>query len=351
LGGDEFALLLPSGHEDALDDMPERVVAAFRKPVIVGEDRFAVTVSMGITLGHGGSAGTELLKQADMALYQAKDAGRNCVRAFDSGLQQRALARLEVAREVLGRHAEDAVEILLQPQVPIAAATGEPRYEVLARWRTSDGRLLLPLDFIDAARQNGLLRAVTTAVLKRTVALLREAPSTGSAPVLSVNVSAADLEARWFARTLLDELDDAGVSPMRLELEITENLLLRMTESVRESLRQLTAGGIRIALDDFGSGFSSMASLRELDIATIKIDRGFVRGVTGAQDRRLVAGMIAMAHSLGKVVVAEGVERITELEVLRRLGCDWGQGFLWSEPLPPEQALSGGWQPVRRGSG
>ncbi len=349
LGGDEFALLLPAGHEDALDAMPERVVAAFRTPILVGDDRFSVTVSMGITLGHGGSSGTELLKQADMALYQAKDAGRNCVRAFDSGLQQRALARLEVARDVLGRRAEDAVEILLQPQVPIAAANGDPRYEVLARWRTSDGRLLLPQDFIDAARQNGLLRAVTTAVLRRAIALLRNTPAGASQPTLAVNLSAADLEARWFARGLLDELDDAGVSPARLELEISEGLLLRMTESVRESLRLLTAGGIRIALDDFGSGFSSMASLRELDIATIKIDRGFVRNITGAQDQRLVAGMIAMAHSLGKVVVAEGVERITELDALRRLGCDWGQGYLWSKPLPPEQALSGGWQPKSSG--
>jgi diguanylate cyclase (GGDEF)-like protein len=346
LGGDEFAVLLPAGHEDALDAMPKRVVEIFRKPTIVGEDRFAVTVSMGITLGHGGSVGSELLKQADMALYQAKGAGRNCVRAFDSGLQQRALARLEVARDVLGRSPDAAVEILLQPQIPIAAADGRPRFEVLARWRTADGRLLQPLDFIDAAQQNGLMRAVTTAVLQRTVEVLRTHTGDDAAgPVLAVNLSATDLEARWFARSLLQELADARVAPGRLELEIGASVLMRITPSVRESLRQLAGGGIRVALDDFGSGLSSMAHLRELAIDTFKIDPAFIRRVTNEQDRRLVAGMVAMAHSLGKIVVAEGVERTAELEILSRLGCDWGQGYLWSEPLPPEEALAGGRRP------
>ena len=349
LGGDEFALLLPNGHEDALDAMPERVVRAFHAPIVVGEDRFAVTVSMGITLGHGGSTGTELLKQADMALYQAKGAGRNCVRAFDTGLQQRALARLEIARDVLSREPDAAVEILLQPQTPITAASGAPRFEVLARWRTADDRLLLPMDFIEAAQQHGLIRAVTEAVIGRTVALLRATASPdGTGPLLSVNVTGADLEARWFARALLDHLHTAGVAPQRLELEVAEPVLMRATPSVQESLRQLAAGGIRIALDDFGSGLSSLAQLRELAIDTFKIDAGFVHGVTGEHDRRVVSGMIAMAHSLGKIAVAEGVERVAELETLRRLGCDWGQGYLWSEPLPPEQALSGDWRPAVR---
>jgi photoactive yellow protein len=344
LGGDEFAVLVPPGHEDALDAIPERVVDAFRQPIVVGEDRFAVTLSMGITLGHGGSAGTDLLKQADMALYQAKGAGRNCVRAFDSGLQQRALARLEVSREVLGRTPENAVEILLQPQVPIAAGGGVSRYEVLARWRTADGRLLQPLEFIDAAQRNGLMRAVTTAVINRTVALLRASTDSGS--VLAVNLSAEDLEARWFARSVLQELADAGVAPERLELEIAESVLMRMTPSVRESLRQLTDGGTRMALDNFGSSFSSMTHLRELAIDSVKIDRGFIRGVTAERDRRMVAGMVAMAHALGKIAIAEGVERVAELETLRGIGCDWGQGYLWSEPLTPEQALAGHWKPV-----
>ncbi len=349
LGGDEFALLLPTGHEDALDAMPQRVVEAFRRPIVAGEDRFSVTVSMGITLGHGSSAGTDLLKQADMALYQAKGAGRNCVRAFDSGLQQRALARLEVAREVVGSNPKDAVEIRLQPLVPIAAAGGAPRYEVLARWRTADGRLLQPLDFIDAAQQNGLIRAVTTAVMHQTVALLQAEPGAGDpGPVLSVNVGAADLGARWFARALLDQLQGASVAPSRLVLEVAESVLMRTTPSMRQSLHQLAEGGIRIALDDFGSGMSSLAQLRELALDTFKIDRCFIRGVTAERDRRLVAGMLAMAHSLGKNVVAEGVERVAELETLRRLGCDWGQGYLWSEPLPPEAALHGHWRPAAR---
>ncbi len=346
LGGDEFALLLPAGYDDALDAMPQRVVEAFREPIIVGEDCFAVTVSLGITLGHGGSSESDLLKQADMALYQAKDSGRNCVRAFDSDLQQRALARLEITREILGRDPHDAVEILLQPQVPIAARAHAPRFEVLARWRTADETLLLPGDFIESARQSGLMREVTETVIAKAIALLRRRlESTNGAPmILAVNVAPSDLEARWFTRNLVRQLDEAGVPRSHLELELNESMLMHMTPSVRESLRQITAAGIPIAIDNFGSSFSSMGHLRELSIATLKIDRNLVRAVANDQDRRLVAGIIAMAHAIGKTTIAEGVERATELELLRRLDCDWGQGFLWSRPLPPDEVLEGQWR-------
>jgi photoactive yellow protein len=346
LGGDEFALLLPAGVDDALDVMPQRVIEAFREPIIDGEDRFSVTASMGVTLGTGCSLESDLLKQADMALYKAKEGGRNCVRGFDSGLQQRALAHLEITREILSRRPDEAVEIWLQPQVPIIVPNATPRFEVLARWRTLAGHRLLPNDFMGAARQNGVMRDITEAVIRQAIDVLRRRLDDGVAMVLSVNLAAADLEARWFARNLIKQLDDAGVPRSMLEVEINERLLLRMTPSVRESLRQLTSAGVPLALDNFGSSFSSMGFLRELAVTTLKVDRGLVRGVVDEPDRRLVGGIIALARSLGKTTVAEGVERESELEILRHLGCDWGQGFLWSEPLPPEEAISGRWQPV-----
>jgi EAL domain-containing protein (putative c-di-GMP-specific phosphodiesterase class I) len=242
---------------------------------------------------------------------------------------------------VLGRSPMDAVEILLQPQIAIAAHAGMPHFEVLARWRTEDGRLIMPGDFIPAAERNGLIGAVTAAVLRRAIRLLRRRlEQHGTEIRLAINVSAADLEARGFARRLLEDLHAADVPPDLIEIEITESMLLRMTPSVKSTLHILDRGGIQLSLDDFGTGFSSMAYLRELPIANLKIDREFIRGIESERDRNLVAGMIAMAHSIGKEVIAEGIETPQQLERLTEIGCDWGQGYLWSRPISPEQALA-----------
>lgn len=343
LGGDEFALLLPPCYEDVLDGMPEQIITALREPVIIGHDRFSVTSSMGLSLGHARSEPSELLKQADLALYQAKEAGRNCVRGFDSSLQQRARIELETNWELLAGDTQSCVELWLQPQVPIRASSGARRFEVLTRWRTADGRLIMPTDYIAAAERNGMIRAVTASVLRQAILLLREqllADNKGVEIVLAVNVSAADLDDICFARRLLEDLHAADVPPDSLELEITESMLLQVTPALKNSLGLISRGGVSLSLDDFGSGFSSMAYLRELPISCVKIDRNFIGGIAEVHDRRLVGGIIALAHSLDKQVVAEGIERIDQLGLLREFGCDWGQGYLWSKPLLPEQALA-----------
>jgi photoactive yellow protein len=342
LGGDEFALLLPDAIDTATASLQaERFVEALRRAIVVGEDRFSITSSLGLAIGGPESEPTELLKQADLALYRAKEEGRNRASHFDSDLETQALKRLEIDRAVLGRSPMDAVEILLQPQIAIAAHAGIPHFEVLARWRTEDGRLIMPGDFIPAAERNGLIGAVTAAVLRRAIRLLRRRlEQHGTEIRLAINVSAADLEARGFARRLLEDLHAADVPPDLIEIEITESMLLRMTPSVKSTLHILDRGGIQLSLDDFGTGFSSMAYLRELPIANLKIDREFIRGIESERDRNLVAGMIAMAHSIGKEVIAEGIETPQQLERLTEIGCDWGQGYLWSRPISPEQALA-----------
>ena len=141
-------------------------------------------------------------------------------------------------------------------------------------------------------------------------------------------------------RRLFEDLHAADVPPDLIEIEITESMLLRMTASVKASLNALDRGGIQLSLDDFGTGFSSMAYLRELPISILKIDREFVRGIETPRDRNLVGGMIAMAHSIGKEVIAEGIETPRQLELLKTLGCDWGQGYLWSRPIPPAEAIA-----------
>lgn len=339
LGGDEFAVLLHPTDRGFLE-LAERVVESLRQPIVVGEDRFTITGSLGVTIGGGDADPGELLKQADLAMYQAKEDGRNCARPFDKRLETEVLKRLQIDRVVLGRSPTDAIEILLQPQFALCSSSPQRRFEVLARWRHEDGMVLMPGDFIPAAERNGIIRAVTNTVLHRAIALLSATAARGGPDMmLAINVAAADLEAGTFVRSLIDDLNAAQVAPASIEIEMTESLLLRMTPRVKASLHDLVAAGISLSLDDFGTGFSSMAYLRELPIASLKIDRLFIRGIEAERDRNLVAGMIAMAHSIGKDVIAEGVETTAQRDILTMLSCDWGQGYLWSRPVPPEEAL------------
>ncbi|WP_295401765.1 EAL domain-containing protein [uncultured Thiocystis sp.] len=340
LGGDEFVLLLPQPADEDPLACVEQMIESLRQTILIEGDSFSITCSLGLAIGGADSEPGELLKQADLALYWAKADGRNCARPFDRKLETQARKHLEIDRAVLGRSPMDAIEILLQPQIAIAATDRQRRFEVLARWRDEDGAIVMPSDFIPAAERNGLIGAVTAAVLRQSIRLLREQlEHDGEGVRLGINVSAADLEARGFARRLLEDLHAADVPPDLIEIEITESLLLRMTPSVKTSLNILDRGGVTLSLDDFGTGFSSMVYLRELPISNLKIDRGFIRGIEAPRDRSLVAGMIAMAHSIGKEVIAEGIETPRQLELLKELGCDWGQGYLWSRPVPPEEAL------------
>lgn len=341
LGGDEFALLLPQQMDIEPLDQAEHLIEGLRRLIVIDGDNFSITCSLGLALGSSDSEPGDLLKQADLALYRAKEDGRNCARPFDKRLESQAHKRLEIDRVVLGRSPMDAIEIVLQPQIPICTAQPHCRFEVLSRWRTSDGGLVMPNDFIPAVERNGLIRAVTAAVLRQSIRLLRERLERHAPEVrLGINVSAADLEERSFARRLLEDLHAADVPPDLIEIEITESMLLRMTASVKASLNTLDRGGIQLSLDDFGTGFSSMVYLRELPISSLKIDRDFIRGIETPRDRNLVAGMIAMAHSIGKEVIAEGIETPQQLEILKTLGCDWGQGYLWARPIPPTQAFA-----------
>lgn len=339
LGGDEFALLLPQSDSGEALRQAKRLIEQLRQRIDVDDGNFSITGSLGLTIGDKHADPSELLKQADLALYRAKEAGRNCARLFDSSLQTEALARLAIDRAVLGRSPALAIELMLQPQHPICSRESGQRFEVLSRWRSKDGELIMPGDFIPAAERNGLIRTVTGVVMRQTIRLLKACLERGEDDVImAVNVSASDLEAQNFAHHLIQDLHTLDVPPEMLTVEITESMLLRMTPGVKAALELLARSGIGLSLDDFGTGFSSMLYLRELPISELKIDRAFIKGIEQPHDQKLLAGMITMAHSIGKTVVAEGIETQAQLEILQDLGCDWGQGFLWSKPVPPALA-------------
>ena len=338
LGGDEFALLIPQSDTSEALRRATALIEALHQTITLDHDHFKISGSLGLTIGDKHAEPSELLKQADLALYRAKDDGRNCARLFDSSLQTQALQRLAIDRTILERSPALAIELALQPQQPLSGPETGLRFEVLARWRTKDGELIMPVDFIPAAERNGLIRSVTGVVVRQTIRLLQACLERGEEEVvMSINISASDLEAQAFARRLIQDLHAVEVPPKMLMVEINESLLLRMTPNVKASLELLAGSGIRLALDDFGTGFSSMRVLRELPIHALKIDHTFIEHIDQPDDRNLVAGMIAMAHSIGKTVIAEGVETQAQLTTLEALGCDWGQGALWSPPLPPAQ--------------
>lgn len=342
LGGDEFAILcqdLEQGEQIA--DVGARLVAAFQHPLDVGEDRYSISVSIGIAVGSPGNSADDLMREADLALYEAKREGRNRYAFFDATLEEAARERLKVETALRSRPMAAALQLRFQPQV---AADGRfiDRFEALARWENADGTLLTPDVFIPAAERCGLIHDLTRAVIAKALDSLAilDSAADGRRPGIAVNLSAIDLEHADFAEEVIADLGRRAVDPTRIEFEITESILLRSTPAVSENIRRLGAAGCRFALDDFGTGFSSMAYLSQFPIQTIKIDKSFVRGLCqSAEKEELTRAILDLGHSMSKSVVAEGVETEEQAAYLTAHGCDLLQGYLFSRPVPIADAL------------
>lgn len=343
LGGDEFAILCQDLEQGVqLADVGARLVAAFQHPLDVGEDRFSISVSVGIAVGEPGATADDLMREADLALYEAKREGRNRYAFFDATLEEAARERLQVETALRSRPMAAGLQLLFQPQVTTRSRIID-RFEALARWEKDDGTLLTPDVFIPAAERCGLIHDLTRTVLAKSLDALAilDAASDRRMPGIAVNLSAIDLEHADFAEETIAELARRGVDPSRIELEITEGILLRSTPAVSENIRRLGLAGCRFALDDFGTGFSSMSYLSQFPIQTIKIDKSFVRGLCQSPEKEeLTRAIIDLGHSMSKVVVAEGVETEEQASYLSAHGCDLLQGYLFSRPVPINEALA-----------
>ncbi|HYW08388.1 MAG TPA: EAL domain-containing protein, partial [Longimicrobium sp.] len=337
IGGDEFVLLLPGLTAPAdVQRVAFKVTDAVRAPFVLDGDELFVTTSTGAAVApdDGGDAET-LLKHADIAMYRAKDAGGDGFHFFTQAMNERARERLEL--ETALRRALAAGQLVVHYQPVWDVAEGRvTAAEALVRWNHPQRGLIPPAAFLEVAEAVGLIAAIDVWVLRTACAELRRWHDAGHAH-LSVFVN---LSARQFGRPdLLDEvrsaLTDAGVSPMRLELEITEGVAMRDAAVTEAVLRELKELGVRISIDDFGTGYSSFGYLRRFPLDTLKVDRTFVTDVdTDEGNAAIASAIIAMAHRLGLRAVAEGVERPGQMEFLREQGCDAVQGFLLSQPLP-----------------
>jgi diguanylate cyclase (GGDEF)-like protein len=336
LGGDEFILCLGevASAEDA-GAVARRLLADLARGFDIGGHRLHANASIGISLYPSDGADAEtLIRNADTAMYHAKDDGRGTFHFFRPQMTERVKRRL--ALEIGLRHALERNEFELHFQPVVQLATGRLLgAEALVRWRHPERGLVSPAEFIPVAEDIGLIVPLGQWVLRE--ACVRAAEWTrlsGRAPFVAVNLSARQFQEGSLVGIVADALADAGLPAEQLELEITESIIMQHTETSVRMLRELEQLGTRLAIDDFGTGYSSLGYLKRFPLSTIKIDRTFIRDVCrDSDDRAIVTAIMAMAKSLDLTVTAEGVERPDQATLLRELGCEQVQGYLYGRPV------------------
>ena len=344
-GGDEFVVLC----EDVVDEaeaegLADRLASVLAAPVNVAGEETTVTVSIGIAYAPPTSIGEtpeSMVRDADAAMYRAKEQGRNRHEVFDETTLELALARHETANALRRGIERGELVVHYQPALDLTSG-GVVGVEALVRWQHPQRGLLTPDEFISLAEDTGLVVALGAEVLatacRQVMTWLRDGRSRSDL-VLSVNLAARQLLAPDLCSVVEGVLSDSGLEPARLCLEITESALLEDGESSTRALNRLKALGVCIGVDDFGTGFSSLTYLKRFPVDVLKIDRSFVAGLCrDREDRAIVASVVDLAHAFGLTTTAEGVETAEQLAQLRALGCEQGQGYLWSRPLPAEGA-------------
>ena len=337
LGGDEFAILLRPIDDDLHPvRLAERLQRVLREPMMTAGHELHTSASIGIRVSDDLTATPQdMLRDADTAMYRAKAAGkaRHCV--FDAGMHAQVSEQLRLEQELRQAFERDELGVVLQPIVALDTGT-VLAFEALVRWQHPRLGPLEPRSFIALAEESGQMTQLTQRVLERACAALQHvAAATGITTQLAVNVSALDLCQRGFASRVASVLMQYGMTPQQLSLELTEGMLMERLDAALETLGDLRDLGVGLCIDDFGTGYSSLSHLSSLPIHALKIDERFVRHLgREAGSAEIVGAVVQLGASLGKAVVAEGVETTAQLLLLRELGCHGGQGFLFGAPQP-----------------
>ncbi|MDR7376009.1 diguanylate cyclase (GGDEF)-like protein/PAS domain S-box-containing protein [Rhodoferax ferrireducens] len=349
LGGDEFVLLLESLSSHSLEAAAQaemvasKILQTLGQPYTLGAHSHHSTPSIGIVVFVKDQESIdELLKKADIAMYQAKAAGRNVARFYEPAMQAAAAAHVQLEKDL--RLALARGEFVLHYQIQVETnLRGDARTigtEALVRWQHPTRGLVPPAAFIPAAEETGLILPLGQWVLETACAQLvawAGNPETAHWTV-AVNVSAAQFSKANFASTVRTALDSTGANPSLLKLELTESMLMQDVEEVIAKMNEIKAYGVRLALDDFGTGYSSLSYLKRLPLSQLKIDKSFVRDLlTDSSDAIIARTIVALGHSLGLRVVAEGVENIGQHDFLADIGCDAYQGYYFGRPVPASQ--------------
>ncbi len=337
LGGDEFTVILANiAHVDDVGRVAQKVINVFSTPFLLAGKEVFVSPSIGITLYPFDDTDPELLlKNADTAMYHAKDSGRNTFRFFTADLNRRAAQRLDL--ETALRHALDRDEFLLHYQPQVDLTSGRIiGLEALIRWQRPGTGLVPPLDFIPLAEETGLIVPIGEWALRTACAQNQAWQEAGLPPLrMSVNIAARQFQQQNLAEVVIRILEETGLGPHWLMLEITESTVMRDAGAAIETLREIGSLGVGLSVDDFGTGYSSLSYLKRFPLDCLKIDKSFIEDITtNPDDAAIATAIISMAGSLEIKVVAEGVESLAQLDFLRARGCDAMQGYYFSKPLP-----------------
>jgi diguanylate cyclase (GGDEF)-like protein len=338
LGGDEFVLVLPSlGAADATFEVMaviSRVREAFKEPFHLSDQIPTLTCSIGVAIYPlDAPDAVTLIKQADTAMYSAKESGRNAYRFYTADMNTRVQKRLQLETDMRRALMADEFFLVYQPQIEMQ--TGRPRgVEALLRWRDPERGLVLPAEFIPIAEESGMIQALGERALHDACRQVVQWHRQNMLLRLSVNMSAQQLQHENWLSTVQDALMESGLSPHFLEFEIAESVIITHAEKAVATLVKLKQMGISITVDDFGTGYSSLSYLAQLPIHGVKVDQRFVHGLEqNKNDEAITQAIIALSHSLGLRCTAEGVETDAQFNFLRAHGCEEAQGFLITKPL------------------
>ena len=341
-GGDELVVLLPQTTQDAVSDLGRRVLAVMAAPMHLAGREVVTSVSMGVALcAPGAQSAEQILRDADTALYAAKSRGRNRLERFNEELHARVARRMRVESDLRAAVREAQIHVHYQPQVNLL--TGRVvGVEALARWNHPELGAMPPAEFIPIAEDARLIDELGGQVLKTACRQLAAWGMTAGSQALSmtVNISPRQLDNPDFAQELQRVLEETGIQPRSLCLELTESALMSRTTDIAGMLTRIRSMGVYVAMDDFGTEHSSLARLRDLPVEVLKIDRSFIDGLPSeAGDTAIVSSILSLAYAMGKHVIAEGVETEEQALALCDMGCPVAQGYLFSRPVAAADIL------------
>jgi diguanylate cyclase (GGDEF)-like protein len=340
LGGDEFAVLAESCPQLVqAAALAQRIIDGLKEPFLIDEHQLFINTSIGISLFPGDALSAEqLLRNADSALFKAKSAGRNGYALYTEELTAHAQQRVELAFELRRALEQQQLRVYYQPvhDMPTSRMIG---VEALVRWEHPERGLVSPAEFIPVAERTGLIAEIDAWVMRQACQQMCQWQQAGVAlSFVAVNVSSRLFARRELYQQVAQVLRDTGLDPAYLELEVTESAVMEDPEVALEQMHRLRELGVRLAIDDFGTGYSSLLRLKRLPVQKLKIDQGFVAGLPGDEDDgAIVRVIIALAHSMGMQVQAEGIEQVEQAALLLELGSHLGQGYWFGRPVPPGQ--------------
>lgn len=353
LGGDEFAVLVEDIEGPIeLETVAQKIVSAFEEPFQLGDRSLSVTASMGLTLYPVDNIdGKALLNNADIAMYQAKDAGRNNFKFFTQTMHEDILRYHKMEMDLKHALAQDEFHLVFQPQVVLADNRVES-IEALLRWRRADGVEVSAAEFISVAEDCGVIVPIGHQILEQACQQLWEWRGTPFESYrIAINIAPIQFRQPGFDQQVRSVLGNYRIDPSQIELELTERSLMDDGEVTRDCLKSLKDAGVRIAIDDFGTGYSCLNYLRQFPIDVLKLDRSFVHDIESADDGRVICSVILLiAQRLGLDTIAEGIENDSQLAFLRNHGCRMGQGYYYGRPLPVAE-LPGAIERIATGGG